>query len=276
MTDFQKHLFLFTRLYENERSFEFLPYRFGCYSFEAAADRKKLIAQGRLHDESNWRIAQPRLSYLQALSKADQSRVKAYAAHHGKLSGASLIRHVYKNYPYFAIRSEVAQRYLSKAEFAKVLAARPTKRRNPVLFTIGYEGQSIESYLNKLLENDIRALVDVRKNPISRKYGFSKSALSYLCECFGIFYVHVPELGISSELRQNLADHDDYEQLFEHYEKEILPRNIEWIHHLIQLFSQYKRLAMTCFEREHARCHRNRVVKAVAENSQDTIVFAHL
>ncbi|WP_348602891.1 DUF488 family protein [Bartonella tribocorum] len=41
-------------------------------------------------------------------------------------------------------------------------------------FTIGYEGKSLENYLNCLLENNIKILCDVRKNPISRKYGFSK------------------------------------------------------------------------------------------------------
>lgn len=275
-TDFQKHLFLFTRLFEKERSFEFVPYRFGCYSFQAAADKRKLVAQSRLFDDSNWRIARPKLSYQQALPKADQARIKTYVEHHGKLSGKRLIRHVYMNYPYFATRSEIAETHLSKAEYAKILAARPKKRRKPVFFTIGYEGRSIESYLNRLIENDIRLLVDVRKNPISRKYGFSKSALSNICKSFGIAYVHLPDLGITGDLRRNLADQDDYEQLFDHYEKEILPRNIEWIQHLIKLFSQYKRLAVTCFEREHSQCHRDRVAKAVAAKSQNDITFAHL
>ena len=275
-TDFQKHLFLFTRLYESEKSFEFLPYRYGCYSFEAAAHKRKLISQGRLHDDSNWQITRPRLSYLQALPKIYHARIKTYAANQGKMSGASLIRHVYKNYPYYATRSEIAEDHLSETELAGVFAARPKTRRKSMFFTIGYEGQRIETYLNQLLTNDIRALVDVRKNPISRKYGFSKSALSEFCNRFGIYYAHIPELGISSRLRRDLSDHKDYDKLFEHYDNEILPRNMEKIHELMQFFVEYKRIAITCFERDHYRCHRDRVVKAAAASTQDPIAFMHL
>lgn len=275
-TDFQKHLFLFTRLFETEKSFEFLPYRFGCYSFQAVADKRKLVNQGLLVDDKNWRIAKPKLSYLQALLSKDRTRVKAYVDRHGNLTGKRLIRHVYNNYPYFAINSEIAESHLSDTEYANVVAARPKRRRKPMFFTIGYEGRSVESYLNRLIENDIRLLVDVRKNPLSRKYGFSKSALSSLCKNFGIEYVHLPELGIAGELRRNLVDQQDYERLFEHYEKEVISRNSEWIQHLLDLSSEYKRLAITCFEHDHTQCHRDRVLKAVSATAETDIAFAHL
>lgn len=275
-TDFQKHLFLFTRLYEQERSFEFLPYRFGCYSFQAAADKRKLVGQGRLLDESNWCIAQQTVSYRQALPKADQARLKAYVEQHGKLSGKRLIRHVYVNYPYFATRSEIATSHLSDSEYEKIVAAQPKKRRKSVFFTIGYEGQSVETYLNRLIENDVRLLVDVRKNPLSRKYGFSKKTLAGLCEAFGIAYLHIPDLGVPGDLRRNLDTQDDYEQLFAHYEQEVLPQNTKSIKRLTALLSDYKRLAITCFEREHVQCHRDRVAKAVVTQSPTDVTVAHL
>ncbi|WP_200885350.1 DUF488 family protein [Jejuia pallidilutea] len=50
------------------------------------------------------------------------------------------------------------------------------------LFTIGYEGISLEHYLNKLIRNNIKLLCDVRKNALSMKYGFSKSQLKNACE----------------------------------------------------------------------------------------------
>lgn len=274
--DFQKHLFLFTRLYEQIRSFEFVPYRFGCYSFQAAADKRKLVAQGLLLDESNWQITRPEISYGQVLPKAEQSRLKAYVEQHGDLSGKQLIRHVYVNYPYFATRSEIAKSHVTDSELKKILAARPKKRRKSVFFTIGYEGQSIESYLNQLIENDVRLLVDVRKNPLSRKYGFSKGALSRLCDSLGIAYLHIPELGIPGEMRRNLENQDNYEQLFAHYEQQVLPENTSSIKRLIELLVEHKRLAITCFEREHSQCHRDRVAKAVAVESSTDVAFSHL
>jgi len=46
-TDLQKYLFLFTRLQE-EKSYHFVPYKFGCFSFQAYDDRRKLISKGIL------------------------------------------------------------------------------------------------------------------------------------------------------------------------------------------------------------------------------------
>ncbi len=42
------------------------------------------------------------------------------------------------------------------------------------VFTIGYAEKSLENYLNCFMENNSKALCNVRKNPISRKHGFSK------------------------------------------------------------------------------------------------------
>ena len=50
------------------------------------------------------------------------------------------------------------------------------------LFTIGYEGISLETYINKLIINDVNVLCDVRKNAYSQKYGFSKQTLELACK----------------------------------------------------------------------------------------------
>ena len=47
----------------------------------------------------------------------------------------------------------------------------------------------------------IGLLCDVRKNPLSRKFGFSKKKLKHITETVGIKYVHIPELGIESDKR---------------------------------------------------------------------------
>lgn len=274
--DFQKHLFLYTRLYERERSFEFLPYRFGCYSFQAAADKRKLVKQGCLADESGWRLERPALSYARALPKDDQTRISTYVTQRGKLFGDELVRHVYATYPYFAVRSEIAEQLMSEADYQRILAARPKKRHKSTFFTIGYEGQSIETYLNRLIENDVRALVDVRKNPLSRKYGFSKGALSSLCENFDIAYVHLPRLGIPGMHRQNLESQDDYDRLFLQYKKDVLSKSADALERLTELLSEYKRIAITCFERDRAQCHRSCVAEAIAANAPPDVAFTHL
>jgi uncharacterized protein (DUF488 family) len=81
------------------------------------------------------------------------------------------------------------------------------KKQNPIneatLFTIGYEGLSLEQYLNKLLNNQVKMLCDVRKNAFSQKYGFSKFELQDALNKVNILYLHIPELGILKANRNN-------------------------------------------------------------------------
>ena len=109
-----------------------------------------------------------------------------------------LIKETYKKYPFFAIKSKIADKILTSEELEKVDAQKRTFKE-PMFFTIGYEGVSLEKYLNKLIINDVRLLVDVRKNSFSMKYGFSKSQLKNACESIGIAYMHMPQLGIESQ-----------------------------------------------------------------------------
>ncbi len=93
-----------------------------------------------------------------------------------------------------------------------------------VIFTLGYEGTEIEDFASKLAHPTIAALSDVRKNAISRKTGFFKN-LSKKMKNIGIQYYHMPELGIASSLRKQLDDSkpETYSNLFDYYEKSILP-----------------------------------------------------
>ena len=266
-TDFQKLLFLFTRSFDSRRAYEFVPYKFGCYSFQAAADQHKLIASGYLADESAWILQRPSLNYLSAITPEDQERLKNFARQHAGLKGKKLIQHVYENFPYFAINSEIAHKYMSCEQQERIRSARPPKRRKKAFFSIGYEGSHVEDYLNLLINNDVRLLIDVRKNPLSRKYGFSKRSLSTLLEKFGIKYVHLRSLGVDSSDRQQLETQEDYERLFKAYDASVLAKNGDAIDEILRLYSEYKRVAVTCFERDHFQCHRSRVVDAVNRRS---------
>ena len=130
-----------------------------------------------------------------------------------------------------------------------------------MLFTIGYESLSLESYINKLIINDVRVLCDVRKNAFSQKYGFSKSQLQQACTGVGIEYIHIPELGIDSEERQDLVSQKDYDILFAKYEKTTLKTNEDYLTIILNKIQEKGRVALTCFEKSPIQCHRGRVAK---------------
>jgi uncharacterized protein (DUF488 family) len=60
---------------------------------------------------------------------------------------------------------------------------------------IGYEVLDLEQFVARLLGNRIDVLADVRLTPISRKRGFSKTALGEAVSTAGVEYVHLSERG---------------------------------------------------------------------------------
>jgi len=263
-TDFQKLLFLYTQDWETAPSYEFVPYQFGGFSFTSYSDKRRMVERGYLSDDdSRWvltgagRLATNRESEL-------GRRTARFARTHAGMRGDELIAEVYRKHPYFAARSKVVERVLKdKPSRDAVIAARPAPSR-PGLVTIGYEGRSLEAYLNLLFKDGVTLLCDVRRNPLSRKYGFAKSTLRSACDGMGIRYEHVPELGIASEERKELKTQADYDALFAVYERDSLPqqgaalrRIFDWIQH------EGHRVALTCYEAEPCQCHRHCVAEAL-------------
>src|SRR5699024_10586736 len=126
-------------------------------------------------DETHWnRITKQ--SYIKELKEEDKLQLDRLKKLYKDKSSDFLIKYTYKKYPYYAINSKIVNRVLSKTEREEV---EKMKQKSDVkaLFTIGYEGISIEQYINKLIKADVKVLCDVRKNSFSMKYGFNKSQL---------------------------------------------------------------------------------------------------
>ena len=125
--------------------------------------------------------------------------------------GENLLRKTYREYPYYAINSEILDRLFNREEADRFRRKKLTySHQDQTLFTIGYEGRSVESFMHTLIQNDVRLLCDVRRNPISRKFGFSKNRLKSIASGVGIKYIHIPNLGIESKKRTSLTSNADY------------------------------------------------------------------
>jgi len=107
-----------------------------------------------------------------------------------------LIDYVYEKYPEYTIFSEIKK----KKEYIRNLTG---------VYSIGYEGLSIDEFLMKLIDEKIKILVDVRNNPWSMKFGFTKHKLEMFCEKMNIQYTNLPSLGIfkrSFNRKKNCSD----------------------------------------------------------------------
>jgi len=257
----QKLLFLFAQS-QDKPEYDFVPYRFGCYSFSAAADLSTMVKKSQLKEEEKHFEKMDIARYFTQLRPKDQATLKDIKATYGKLSTTELTKTTYIQSPFYATRSEIAESILSKEEFAKVQASKP-RQNTTVLFTIGYEGISLEEYLLRLLKNNIHVLVDVRNNPLSMKFGFSKSQLRKYCEFLGIRYFHFPEVGIQSSLRRELHSQSDYDKLFAEYDDACIPMTGKTQNAILNILIQQKRIALTCFESNIHQCHRKHLSEAI-------------
>jgi uncharacterized protein (DUF488 family) len=145
-------------------------------------------------------------------------------------------------------------------------------RDTPCVFSIGYEGKTIDTYIDTLLNNGVKVLVDVRNNPLSRKPGFSKTAFRNCLEKAGIKYFHIPELGVPRQYRKDLGSKESYQALFEYYEKEILSQNKESIEKIEKLILEYTCIALTCFEADYLTCHRHKITEYLTNEANITVV----
>lgn len=274
--DFQKLLFLYVQQCEKQPSYEFVPYKFGAFSFTSYADKRRLTEAGLLvDDDQRWGLTE--LGRKTARKEAVVPLVVAgFCRRHAGLRGNSLIAEQYRKYPYYASRSEIVDSILPDEESRRRVAEANPVKASSGLLTIGYEGRSLEAYLNLLLRNSVTLLCDVRRNPLSRKYGFSKKTLSHACEGVGIRYEHLPELGIDSEERRELKTQSDYDALFAQYERDSLPQQKPSLAKIRGWVRAGDRVALTCFELLPKQCHRHCVAEVLAHGAGKEFVPVHL
>ena len=139
----QKLLFLFTQR-QLKAGYDFVPYRFGCFSYSANADMTAMVTRGFLNEDEKHFEKKDKTDYLKQLKPEDRKFLLEVKTNYGGMSANALMKHTYLNYPFYATRSEAAASILSKTELQKVIESNP-KSSETILFTIGYEGISLST-----------------------------------------------------------------------------------------------------------------------------------
>ncbi len=263
-TDLQKLLLLYCDE-QDEPSYEFVPYRFGAFSFTSYAARRRLTRNGLLDgDTEAWKLTRAGRDLATRLTFRGRDHIYGFVRRTRDLRGSPLIAETYRRFPYTAIYSEIAKKVLrdDDAALQRIDASTPG-RGEPGIVTIGYEGRSLECYLNLLIRDGATILCDVRNNPLSRRYGFARKTLANACAAVGIRYEHIPAFGIESAARKGLKTQEDYDDLFSVYEVENLPERDEEFAVLQRWIDKGERVALTCFERQPHRCHRRCISDAM-------------
>jgi uncharacterized protein (DUF488 family) len=272
-TDYEKLLFNFCQQ-TSKNHYDFFPYQYGPFSFMSYYDKRLLVKLELLKSADGFQL-NTKHSYLNELTPTDKAALLKFKLTIGDLRGDKLLKKTYREFPQFAARSKIAERLFDTNELKQVQFAWNIDKK-PLVFTIGYEGLNIDSFLNKLIANNITLVVDVRHNPQSMKYGFSKKSFKQSIESAGMKYVHIPELGIPSAMRKGLGESVSHTTLFQQYESELLPQQEVPIKQLIDLTNQNERIALVCFEANHHFCHRHTLVEHLQKNKSFKRAVIHL
>ena len=140
------------------------------------------------------------------------------------------------------------------------------------LYTVGYEGSVIQVFLETLKANKIKCLIDIRKNPVSRKKGFSKNKLRENLEEQGIEYLHVGDLGVPSAWRKEAKEElITRKKMFDRYVKKVLPAYPAEVEAIIKI-AKKKRSALLCYEADASDCHRFYLAKEIESHVPTKII----
>ncbi|NLY74726.1 MAG: DUF488 domain-containing protein [Firmicutes bacterium] len=231
--------------------YQFVPYKYGPFSFGLYHEIEKLINQGLIAkiNEQDLKLGEAiNLSVLKLEPVLDKA-INYICQKYGGLSNTELLNTVYNRYPWFTLCSvKIESRRFPPVE-AKI-----------AIYTAGYENLQVDGFLNILLKAGIKKIIDVRYNPVARRFGFHKTTLNRLANNLNIKYVHLPEVGIPSDWRCNLNRLSDYERLFNRYEQEII--NEEKVKKIAELITEEPSV-LVCKEANPRYCHRTRLAKHI-------------
>ena len=261
--DLMKLLFLYCKK-QNLTYYSFFPYMYGCFSYDVYKDKRSLIEKGFLLNDENHFITSGPSDALNSLTQSEKKSLFLFHKKTSQLRGDPLIRKTYLEYPEYMKLSTIKNRILSTEEIESLEGSNELPfEESKAIFTIGYEGISIDEYLRRLIKENIDILIDVRQNPRSMKFDFNHNKLYDYLNKVSIQYIGIPELGIPSFLRIDLTSDDAYNKLFSFYDSNIIPAQIDKIEQIAEMIKKGHRVALTCFEKDYNHCHRYRIAKKI-------------
>lgn len=133
------------------------------------------------------------------------------------------------------------------------------------IFTIGYEGLSIDVFISLLAEHNVETVVDVRELPLSRKAGFSKKSLANMLNLSDFEYVHMANLGCPKPVRNRYREDGNWMHYTEGFLAYLKTQEVAIVE--LSKLATASNCALLCYEADFNFCHRSMVANAVYDYS---------
>lgn len=141
------------------------------------------------------------------------------------------------------------------------------------IFTIGYEGVTMDEFIAALHKAGVERVIDVRALPLSRRPGFSKSTLAASLQAAGIDYVHLKALGTPKRGR-DAAKKGDVATLREVYDDQLALPEAQAAAAQMRALAAEKPSALLCYERDPCHCHRTLLLQEEGEGEKVVDLYA--
>lgn len=127
---------------------------------------------------------------------------------------------------------------------------------SPDFYTVGYSGRDIDTFVRALDSAGVACLLDIRFNAVSMyKPAFSRNNLERALKAAGIDYLHMPDLGVPSDIRGLATASGRRSDVWDWYDEHVLPQfssNLGWFFN-----STDHPVALMCVEKNAEDCHRH-------------------
>jgi uncharacterized protein (DUF488 family) len=143
-----------------------------------------------------------------------------------------------------------------------------------ILFTVGYQGHAIETFLDLLMAHGIEHIIDVRQLPFSRKPDFSKKRLTAHLDSVSIGYTHLVQLGTPKALRDEVHRTHDYPAFFADMDA-LVATQPQALQAALDI-ARAQPSALLCFEANQTECHRLSVAQAIKQLAGEQCRIEHL
>ena len=137
-----------------------------------------------------------------------------------------------------------------------------------ILYTIGFTKKTAEEFFNKLIENRVKKVIDIRLNNSSQLAGFAKGKdLKYFLKTIGnIDYTYNPEFAPTKELlddyKKKIINWEEYKIKYnEILDKRQILSNVD--------FFIFKDACLLCSEPTSDKCHRRLLAEYLAWNNNN-------
>lgn len=140
-----------------------------------------------------------------------------------------------------------------------------------MLYSVGYEGRTIEQFCELLSLASVQTLIDVRLTPLSRKPGFSKRRLSDALDEVGIGYQHERDLGNPPDNRAPFRTSDPSPGRARYRDK--LSNGAGPALHSLIAAARERDVAILCVEADPFHCHRQVITDRAADLAPDLLTI---